>query len=150
MWRTQCFYFEDLNRNGSVVARYLTWQMASERRSTRLSLSVRWSIPVPIVSLLHSLKTTPRRQTNLNRYSAHIDWCMLRLETLLDLKSHPVPLHPKYGHVFLSLFYFFKCCTVRDVFAVTGGGSEWTDQRLTKRRLCCGADREMNRRMRTC
>lgn len=45
------FYFDTPDRNSSVVGLYLTWQMAGERRSFRLSLSVRWSIPVPIVSL---------------------------------------------------------------------------------------------------
>lgn len=62
------FYSETFDRNICFVSQCLTWQMVGERRSSRLSLSVRWSIPVPIVSPVHSLKTTRRWQTKLGRY----------------------------------------------------------------------------------
>lgn len=48
--RPVCFYSESTFRNRCVGARRLTWQMAGERRSSRLCLAVRWSVPVPIVS----------------------------------------------------------------------------------------------------
>lgn len=69
-FQSSWFYFETPNRNSRVVELYLTWQMAGERRSFRLSLSVRWSIPVPIVSLVFS--PWSQRQNKLNCRHLHV------------------------------------------------------------------------------
>ena len=118
-----CFYFETLRRNSPVVARCLTWQMARERRSSRLSLSVRWSIPVPIVFL----RFTPWRQPRDDRpkltvgplVSARAASRTSRLDTYL----HPVPLHPKRGLVFF-FFFFPPVCLFFVVVVVV---SRWRD-----------------------
>lgn len=86
------FYFGKPVRSCCAAAWCLTWHMAGERRSFRLSLSVRWSIPVPIVSPVHSLKTNPRGQTKLRRL------CRSRLETCLDLRLYPHLSLRKRGH----------------------------------------------------
>lgn len=90
-FQSSWFYFETPNRNSSVVGLYLTWQMAGERRSFRLSLSVRWSIPVPIVSL-------PFSPLEAN---AKINWivaiCMLLSWIQSDQKFDIFSLSPKVG-----------------------------------------------------
>lgn len=103
----QTFYFERSIRNRRVAARRLTWQMAGARRSSRLSLAVRWSVPVPIVSP----RCCPPRTIPVTASGTWFGSRRLLSATfgLLSRKlksSSSPPSYRKRGHASTRLFFF--------------------------------------------